>query len=82
MVLEDRETGFVGAAVAVEKSGGRHIVVLEDRRGVRRGFPLGGGFWLEGRPVIVDPPRPRTRAPRGPISAGGRKLTASGSYAV
>ena len=32
MVLEDRETGFVGAAVAVEKSGGRHIVVLEDRR--------------------------------------------------
>lgn len=82
MVLEDRETGFVGAAVAVEKSGGRHVVVLEDRHGVRRGFPLGGGFWLEGRPVILDPPRPRPRTPRGPVSSGGRRLTASGSYAV
>ena len=82
MVLEDRESGFVGAAVAVEKSGGRRVVVLEDRRGVRRGFPLGGGFWLEGRPVVLDPPRPRPRAPRGPVSAGGRRLTASGSYAV
>lgn len=82
MVLEDRETGFVGAAVAVEKSGGRHVVVLEDRRGVRRGFPLGPGFWLEGRPVIVDPPIARKRPPAGPVSAGGRRLTASGSYAV
>ncbi|MDO4899810.1 DUF3097 domain-containing protein [Actinomyces sp.] len=82
MVLEDRQTGFVGAAVAVEKSGGKHLVVLEDRRGVRRAFPLGPGFWLEGRPVIVDPPTPRKRPPAGPVSAGGRRLTASGSYAV
>ena len=82
MVLEDRESGFVGAAMAVEKSGGRRVVVLEDRRGARRGFPLGGGFWLDGRPVILDPPKPRSRAPRGPVSAGGRRLTASGSYAV
>lgn len=82
MVLEDRETGFVGAAVAVEKSGGRHLVVLEDRRGTRRGFPLGPGFWLEGQPVIVEPPAPARRAPVGPVSAGGRRLTASGSYAV
>nr|WP_258522154.1 DUF3097 domain-containing protein [Actinomyces sp. Z5] len=82
MVLEDRQTGFVGAAVAVEKSGGKHLVVLEDRRGVHRAFPLGPGFWLEGRPVIVDPPAPRRRPPAGPVSAGGRRLTASGSYAV
>ena len=82
MVLEDRETGFVGAAVAVEKSGGRRIVVLEDRHGARRGFTLGPGFWLEGRPVILDPPVPARRAPSGPVSAGGRRLTASGSYAV
>ncbi|MBE6481445.1 MAG: DUF3097 domain-containing protein [Actinomyces ruminicola] len=82
MVLEDRQTGFVGAAVAVEKSGGKHLVVLEDRHGVRRAFPLGPGFWLEGRPVIVDPPAPRKRPPAGPVSAGGRRLTASGSYAV
>lgn len=82
MVLEDCESGFVGAAVAVERSGGRRIVVLEDRRGVRRGFPLGPGFWLEGRPVVLDPPVPRRAAPTGPVSAAGRRLTASGSYAV
>ncbi len=82
MVLEDRETGFVGAVVAAEKSGGRHIVVLEDRRRTRRSFPLGGGFWLEGRPVIVDPPPALPSAPRGPVSAAGRRLTASGSYVV
>ena len=50
MVLEDRETGFVGAAVAVEKSGGRHIVVLEDRRGVRRGFPWAVASGWRGAP--------------------------------
>ncbi|WP_218123030.1 DUF3097 domain-containing protein [Actinomyces ruminicola] len=82
MVLEDRQTGFVGAAVAVEKSGGKHLVVLEDRHGVRRAFSLGPGFWLEGRPVIVGPPTPRKRPPAGPVSADGRRLTASGSYAV
>ena len=82
MVVEDRQTGFVGAAVAVEKSGGRHLVVLEDRLGTRRAFPLGPGFWIEGRPVILDPPVPAMRAPAGPRSAAGRRLTASGSYAV
>lgn len=82
MVLEDQETGFVGAAVAVEKSGGVHLVVLEDRHLVRRAFPLGPGFLLEGRPVVVDPPVPRPRGPKGPVSAAGRRLTASGSYLV
>ena len=80
-VLEDRQTGFVGAVVAVEKSGGTHLVVLEDRHGLRRGFPLGPGFWLEGRPVVLAPPPGRVR-PTGPVSAAGRALTASGSYAV
>ncbi|MBO3723986.1 DUF3097 domain-containing protein [Actinomyces bowdenii] len=82
MVVEDRRTGFVGAAVAVEKSGGQHLVVLEDRHGTRRAFPLGPGFWFEGRPVILDPPVARRRPPAGPRSAAGRRLTASGSYAV
>ena len=82
MVVEDRQTGFVGAAVAVEKSGGRHLVVLEDRLGTRRAFPLGPGFWIEGRPVVLDPPVPAMRAPAGPRSAAERRLTASGSYAV
>ena len=82
LVVEDRQTGFVGAAVAVEKSGGQHVVVLEDRHGVRRGFTLGPGFWIEGRPVILDPPVARKRQPTGAVSAAGRRLTASGSYAV
>lgn len=82
LVVEDRQTGFVGAAVAVEKSGGQHVVVLEDRHGTRRGFALGPGFWIEGRPVILDPPVARRRKPAGPVSAAGRRLTASGSYAV
>ena len=82
LVVEDRQTGFVGAAVAVEKSGGQHVVVLEDRHGTRRGFTLGPGFWIEGRPVILDPPVAPRRRPTGPVSAAGRRLTASGSYAV
>ena len=49
MVLEDVASGWVGAVTRVEKSGGIHLVELEDRRGVRRSFPLGPGFWVEGR---------------------------------
>ena len=41
MVLEDVSTGFVGAVVGVEKSGGMHVVEMEDSRGRRRAFPLG-----------------------------------------
>ena len=82
LVVEDRQTGFVGAVVAAEKSGGRRIVVLEDRRGTRRGFPLGPGFWIDGRPVVLDPPRAAPGPGAGPIGHGGRRVTASGSYAV
>ncbi|MBY0440597.1 MAG: DUF3097 domain-containing protein [Mycobacteriaceae bacterium] len=70
MVVEDAQTGYVGAVVRVEY--GR--VDLEDRHGRTRGFPLGPGYLLEGRPVILT-------APCRPVStAGGR--TASGSIAV
>ena len=82
LVVEDRQTGFVGAVVAAEKSGGRRIVVLEDRRGTRRGFPLGPGFWIDGRPVVLDPPRAAPGPDAGPVGHGGRRVTASGSYAV
>jgi hypothetical protein len=68
-VLEDATTGFVGAVVRVE----RGIVVLEDRRGKLRSFPLGPGFLDEGKPVtLVVAPRAATTAPR---------RTASGSVA-
>lgn len=38
-VVEDVASGFTGAVIGIERSGGVHVVVLEDRRGVRRGFP-------------------------------------------
>ena len=36
--------------------GGLHMVALEDRRGRTRTFPLGPGFWVEGKPVVLPPP--------------------------
>ncbi len=81
LVVEEVQSGWVGAVVRVEKSGGMQVVVLEDRRGQTRTFPLGPGFWLEGRPVRLVPPAGRVAA-AGPRTAGGRRLTASGSIAV
>jgi hypothetical protein len=75
LVVEEVETGWVGAVVRVEKSGGMHVVVLEDRRGRTRTFPLGPGFWVEGKPVELTAPV-LTRAPARPTR------TASGSVAV
>ncbi|MFS0716619.1 DUF3097 domain-containing protein [Arthrobacter sp. 1P04PC] len=77
MVLEDVQSGWVGAVTRVEKSGGMHVVALEDRRGKSRTFRLGYGFLLEGRPIRLMPPAPRAAA--GP-AAGAR--TASGSVRV
>jgi hypothetical protein len=74
LVVEEVTTGWVGAVVRVEKSGGEHVVVLEDRRGRTRTFRLGPGFWVDGKPVELVPPRPT--APTGP------KRTASGSLAA
>ncbi|ADX73121.1 DUF3097 domain-containing protein [Pseudarthrobacter phenanthrenivorans] len=76
MVLEDVQSGWVGAVTRVEKSGGMHVVALEDRRGKSRSFRLGFGFLLEGRPIQLMPPAPRQAAG----AAAGR--TASGSVRV
>lgn len=81
MVLEDVSSGWVGAVTRVEKSGGVHLVELEDRRGARRSFPLGPGFWLEGRPIEALPPRPAPASPQGRATASGRRVTNSGSFA-
>ncbi|GGB91764.1 DUF3097 domain-containing protein [Cellulomonas carbonis] len=75
LVVEDVTSGWVGAVVRTEKSGGMHVVVLEDRRGRTRTFPLGPGFWVDGRPVELVPPR-GLAAPAAPTR------TASGSVAV
>src|SRR4051794_41894461 len=65
-------TDFCGEIVAVDRD--LWTLTLEDRHGKRRAFPLGPGFLLEGRPVVLTPPvtRPAPAAPR---------RTASGSVA-
>ncbi|MGI9123530.1 MAG: DUF3097 domain-containing protein [Mycobacterium sp.] len=70
MVAEDPQSGFVGAIVRIEAG----HVELEDRHGRTRVFPLGPGFLVEGRPVILT-------APRGPVDRGTGR-TASGSVKV
>jgi hypothetical protein len=70
MVVEDAQTGYVGAVVRIEY--GR--MELEDRRGRRKPFPVGPGYLIDGRPVILTAPR------RAAPAAGTR--TASGSVAV
>jgi hypothetical protein len=76
MVLEEVQTGWVGAVTRVEKSGGMHVVALEDRRGKSRSFQLGFGFLLDGQPIRLMPPAPR----KSPAPASAR--TASGSVRV
>ncbi|MFT4263790.1 MAG: DUF3097 domain-containing protein [Nocardioides sp.] len=73
-VVEWPTDDWVGEIVAVDRDLG--TVTLEDRRGKRRSFPLGPGFLLEGRPVILAAPPRATAAPSGPAR------TASGSLAV
>lgn len=75
-VVEDVASGFTGAVLGTERSGGVHVVVLEDRRGVRRGFPLGAGFWIDGEPVTLVAPASVPRATSAPAR------TASGSRRV
>jgi hypothetical protein len=73
MVVEDAGSGWCGAVVGWEAG----AVVLEDRRGRRRTFPLlPAAFLLDGRVVTLRRPAARATAPARP----GR--TASGSVAV
>jgi hypothetical protein len=74
LVVEDVETGWCGAVLRTEKSGGIHLVVLEDRHHRTRSFPLGPGFWVDGEPVRLV--APRAPGPQRPTR------TASGSVAV
>ncbi|MDO5672287.1 MAG: DUF3097 family protein [Actinomycetaceae bacterium] len=86
LVVEDVETGWVGAIKRCEKSGGMFIVELEDRHGAVRSFPLGPGFWIEGKPVILTPPEVGFRRDVSLVSDsyllghGGRRVSASGSF--
>ncbi|MQA24060.1 MAG: DUF3097 family protein [Micromonosporaceae bacterium] len=72
LVVEDAETGFCGAVVGFEAD----AVVLEDRFGKRRLFPmLPAAFLHEGEPATLRKPA------AGPRQAA-RRRTASGSVAV
>ncbi|WP_460841033.1 DUF3097 domain-containing protein [Nocardioides marmoraquaticus] len=72
LVVEEVSTDWCGEIVQVERDLG--TVTLEDRRGKRRTFPLGPGFWLEGLPVVLV--APTRKGPAAPTR------TASGSVAV
>jgi hypothetical protein len=69
LVIEWADTGFCGAVLLVENK----LVHLEDYRGGVRLFPLGGGFLLEGKPVVLTAPV---------VAPNGTARTASGSFAV
>ncbi|MGH3423153.1 MAG: DUF3097 domain-containing protein [Nocardioidaceae bacterium] len=79
-------TDFCGAVVRVDRD--LDTVVLEDRHGKRRTFPLGPGFLLEGRPVVLHAPVQRraarpTRTASGSVAvhgAGARVARASRIY--
>ncbi|MBA3781262.1 MAG: DUF3097 domain-containing protein [Nocardioides sp.] len=73
LVVEEVTTEWCGEIIAVDRD--LYTVTLEDRRSKRRTFPLGPGFLLDGKPVILTPPL-RQSAPAAPTR------TASGSVAV
>jgi hypothetical protein len=72
-VVEEITTDFCGEIVAVDRD--LDTVTLEDRRRTRRTFPLGPGFLVDGKPVVLTRPV-RQGAPAKPTR------TASGSVAV
>jgi Protein of unknown function (DUF3097) len=71
LVVEDSAGEFCGAVVGCEKD----AVMLEDRHGKRRAFPLTGTFLLEGkrvqlvRPVAGSRSQPVARTASGSIAA-------------
>jgi len=91
MIIEDVQTGFVGEVVRIGIVAGNWQFELEDRKGFRRSFPFGRGYWIDGRPVELtlsaaalegNGARAVPGAQRGPKKVAGRTLTASGSLHV
>lgn len=72
MVVEDATTGFCGEVMIIEKDLG--MMILEDRRLVRRSFPFGPGFLLDGKPVNLRPPSAATKASSGRTASGSRAV--------
>ncbi|GAA4885318.1 DUF3097 domain-containing protein [Serinicoccus chungangensis] len=82
LVVEDVDTGWCGAVVGVERAGGMEVVHLEDRRGRRKGFPLGPGFLVDGQPVVLTRPEDRESTSRLAQARQAAARTASGSVRV
>lgn len=77
MVVEEPTSGFCGAVVRWENG----LVVLEDRKGARRSFEFGPGFWLDGRPVALR--QPVAAKPSAPThTASGSRIGPSESAKV
>jgi hypothetical protein len=81
LVVETADGRFCGAVVgvgrAIDSGEKRDTVVLEDRAGKRREFPmLPAAFLLDGKPVTL------VRPPAEPAKPTTRAKTASGSYSV
>lgn len=81
LVVEDVESGWVGAVTSVEAIGGVTVVALEDRRGRSKSFPLGPGFWVDGSPVELVAPEAGGGAGGG-LSTDGRAVGAGGGAAL
>lgn len=87
LVVEDPASGFCGAVVRVERGNEtKHNVVLEDRHGRHRVFPMRpAAFLYEGAPITLVPaPAPAdavaTRSASGSVHVDGlRARTARGS---
>jgi hypothetical protein len=79
LVVEEVTTGWVGAVLGAETSGGMRVVVLENRAGTTRTFPLGPGFWIDGQPVelvrpaTTTPPARPTRTASGSVALEARR---------
>ena len=79
LVVEDSEGRFCGAVVGYEKD----AVILEDRRGKRRAFPLApAAFLLDGQPVTLIRPAPDPAAARPRRTASGSVAAPSGRAKV
>jgi DUF3097, C-terminal domain/DUF3097, N-terminal domain len=79
LVVEDSEGRFCGAVVGYEKDS----VILEDRHGKRRAFPLAPtAFLLDGRPVTLIRPAPAPAAARPRRTASGSVAAPSGRAKV